>query len=143
MIAVNQIATASNLDIGVGSGKWGVGSGERYLFPTPHSPLPTSHSMDHHRRLNLQRSRLVGYRTVERKIGLRIGLLGHFDLRGLRAVLLVPGFNLVLARRQALDRERSACVADCEKRMREHRDVSFHPGMLVAFDRENATSIPG
>src|SRR5215831_13233711 len=121
MIAVNQIATASNLDITLSPGS------ARRDARAPRLRKRQS-------RLNLQRSRLVGYRTVERKIGLRIGLLGHFDLRGLRAVLLVPGFDLVFARRQSLDRECSARVADREERMREHRDVSFHPGMLVAFN---------
>src|SRR5262245_11916343 len=107
MIAVSQIAIASNLDIGTGSREWGVGSGEWCLFPTSQSPLPIPYSMNHHRRLNLQRSRLIGHRTVEREIGLRVGLLRHFDPCLLRAVSLVPGFDLVLARRQALDRERA------------------------------------
>ena len=27
----------------MGSGEWGMGNGEYYLFPTPHSPFPIPH----------------------------------------------------------------------------------------------------
>src|SRR5262249_54334972 len=66
---------------------------------------------------------------------LRLGLLRrHCYLLGLLAVLLVPCHYGVVARRQAL--YRISAVGFKTHRiewMRQHADVGFHPGMLVAL----------
>src|SRR5262245_49893792 len=51
----------------------------------------------------------------------------------LRAQLLVPHLDRVLARRHVLDRERPVLAAHGEERVLEDSDVRLHPGMHVAL----------
>src|SRR3989442_10651659 len=59
------------------------------------------------------------------------------DLRRALAELLVPALELVLAGRDAVDRERAVGGADREPGMIEDADPGFHPRMQRALERHH------
>src|SRR5687768_12404537 len=50
------------------------------------------------------------------------------------STLFMPCGDRVLAWWNLGDGERAVCTTHCEQRVLENANVSFHPGMLVAFD---------
>src|SRR5947199_5902063 len=76
--------------------------------------------------------------TLEREIQ-RLGLFrADRDLLFLLAVLLMPRYDRVLARRQIGNRERTVGLRNRIERMRHHSHIRLHPAVDVALDFERS-----